>query len=49
MLVPVEMRLYARGAHAFGVRPTKLPVGEWPALVEKWLHTIGVLQAPAGG
>ncbi len=41
--VPVEMHLYAQGGHAFGVRPTKLPIGRWPALVEQWLHTIGVL------
>ena len=38
-----EMHLYAQGGHAFGVRPTKLPIGRWPALVEQWLHTIGVL------
>jgi len=41
--VPVEMHLYARGGHAFGLRPTKLPIAEWPRLVEKWLVTIGVL------
>jgi acetyl esterase/lipase len=41
--VPVEMHLYAQGGHAFGMRPTNLPIGRWPALVEQWLHTIGVL------
>jgi acetyl esterase/lipase len=41
--VPAEMHLYAQGDHAFGLRPTKLPIGRWPALVEQWLHTIGVL------
>jgi acetyl esterase/lipase len=41
--VPTEMHLYAHGGHAFGLRPTKLPIGQWPSLVEKWLHTIGVL------
>ena len=40
--VPVEMHLYAQGGHAFGLRPTKLPVTHWPALVETWLGTIGV-------
>ena len=41
--VPVEMHLYARGGHAFGMRPTSDPITtEWPALVEKWLHTIKV-------
>ena len=41
--VPVDMRLYAKGGHAFGLRPTSDPVTtEWPKLVEKWLHTIKV-------
>ena len=43
--VPVEMHLYAQGGHAFGLRPTKLPIGNWPQLVEQWLHTLGVLDA----
>lgn len=42
--VPAEMHLYAQGGHAFGLRPTKLPIGRWPALVEQWLHTISVLR-----
>ncbi len=33
----------ARGGHAFCLRPTKLPIGRWPALVEQCLHSIGVL------
>lgn len=41
--VPTEMHLYAKGGHAFGVRPTNLPIGRWPQLVEQWLHTIGML------
>jgi acetyl esterase/lipase len=41
--VPTEMHLYAQGGHAFGLLPTKLPIAHWPALVEQWLHTIGVL------
>jgi len=41
--IPVEMHLYAQGGHGFGLRPTKLPVTEWPRLVETWLGTIGVL------
>ena len=44
--VPTEMHLYAEGGHAFGLRPTRLPIGRWPSLVERWLHTIGVF---AGG
>jgi len=40
---PVEMHLYAQGGHAFGLRRTKLPITEWPQLVEKWLRTIGMI------
>lgn len=40
--VPVEMHLYAKGGHAFGLRPTQLPITHWPALVETWLATIGM-------
>lgn len=41
--VPVEMHLYARGGHAFGLRRTKLPITRWPQLVETWLGTIGMV------
>ena len=42
--VPVEMHLYAKGGHAFGLRPSKYPVTtEWPRLARKWLETIGIL------
>jgi len=41
--VPVELHAYAQGGHAFGLRPSKLPVSEWPQLVEKWLGTIGII------
>jgi len=41
--VPTEMHLYTHGGHAFGLRRTKDPITEWPALVEKWLRTIGMV------
>lgn len=41
--VPTEMHLYARGGHAFGLRPTALPIAQWPHLVETWLATQGVV------
>ncbi len=41
--VPVEMHLYAQGGHAFGLRRTKFPATAWPALVETWLGTIGMI------
>ena len=42
--VPVDMRFYAKGCHAFGLRPTSDPITtEWPGAVLKWLENIGVL------
>jgi acetyl esterase/lipase len=41
--VPTEMHVYAQGGHAFGLRKTKFRVTDWPALVEKWLGTIGMI------
>jgi acetyl esterase/lipase len=41
--VPAEMHLYAQGGHAFGLRHTKLPITDWPQLVETWLRTIGMI------
>ncbi len=46
--VPTEMHLYAQGGHAFGLRTSKLPIAQWPRLVETWLGTIGMVDtAPA--
>jgi acetyl esterase/lipase len=45
--VPAEMHLYAAGGHGYGLRPTELPITAWPKLVETWLRTIHVLEAPA--
>ena len=41
--VPAELHAYAQGGHAFGLRPTGLPVSGWPQLVEKWLATTGMI------
>jgi len=41
--VPVDMRFYAEGGHAFGMRPTHAPITtEWHELVVRWLHNIDV-------
>jgi acetyl esterase/lipase len=42
--VPVELHACAQGGHAFGLRPSKLPVSGWPQLAERWLGTIGMVQ-----
>jgi acetyl esterase/lipase len=41
--VPAEIHLYAQGNHAFGLRPTELPITRWPDLVETWLRTLGMI------
>ena len=41
--VPVELHIFPHGGHAFGLRRTALPITAWPALVETWLRSIGML------
>lgn len=42
--VPVDMRIYAKGGHAFGLRPTTDPITtEWPEQVKQWLRNIAML------
>ncbi|WP_374580852.1 alpha/beta hydrolase [Pseudoduganella sp.] len=41
--VAVEMHLYAQGGHAFALRPTEHQITQWPALVEAWLGTLGMI------
>jgi acetyl esterase/lipase len=40
--VPAELHVYAQGGHGYGLRRTKLPVTEWPDLVDAWMKTIGM-------
>jgi acetyl esterase/lipase len=42
--VRVDVRLYATGGHAFGLRPTSDPITtQWPGQVEQWLRDNGML------
>jgi len=41
--VSVEYHAYAQGGHAFGLRPSALPISGWPRLVEAWLGEIGII------
>lgn len=42
--VPVDLRLYARGGHAFGLRPTADPITtDWPHQVKVWLLGLGMI------
>lgn len=42
--VSAEVHLFAKGGHAFGLRPTGNPVSSWPSLVENWMKEIGILE-----
>jgi acetyl esterase/lipase len=42
--VPVDLRLYSKGGHAFGMRPTDDPITRhWPGQAEQWLRDLGML------
>lgn len=40
---PVEMHLYEKGGHGFGMRSQGLPVDTWPAAFEAWLRSHGLI------
>lgn len=41
--VSTELHIFAEGGHGFGLRPTNLPVSQWPVLAQQWLRTIHML------
>lgn len=41
--VPAELHVFPTGGHGFGLRPSKHPVSEWPALCGKWMATEGLI------
>ena len=43
--VPTELRVYARGGHDFGLRPSNDECTTWPQCCEEWLLARGVLKA----
>lgn len=42
--VPVEMHLYSKGGHGYGLRDTGASVNEWPDRAEDWFREIGLLE-----
>lgn len=38
--VDVEMHLYPKGGHGYGLRKTEHAVCQWPLLAEKWIKTL---------
>ena len=41
--VPLELHIYPKGGHGYGLRRTDRPVTLWPHLTEAWLKQLGVL------
>lgn len=35
--VPVELHLFERGGHGYGMKKPELPVGAWPELLKAWM------------
>ncbi|AGA29843.1 alpha/beta hydrolase [Singulisphaera acidiphila] len=42
--VSVEMHLYPRGGHGYGLRPSQDLVSSWPLRAEAWMKSAGVLK-----
>ncbi len=41
--VPVEIHIYNRGGHGFGIRPRPLPISSWPLRLQEWMEDSGIL------
>jgi acetyl esterase/lipase len=41
--IPVELHLFAKGGHGYGLRPSEHPVAKWPELCEAWMRESGFL------
>lgn len=39
--VDVELHLFAKGGHGYGLRPSEHPVSQWPTLCEQWMTEMG--------
>ena len=39
--VPVEMHIYTKGGHGFGIRQRPLPVSGWPMRLQEWIADRG--------
>jgi predicted peptidase len=44
---PVEMHMYAKGGHGFGMRTQNFPSDKWIERFEDWLNVQGLLKKPA--
>lgn len=41
--VPVDLHIYARGGHGFGLRPEGTPCSTWPARCVEWMKNTGIV------
>ena len=44
--VPMELHLYPKGGHGYGLRRTELPVTAWPEVATEWMCQNRWLQRP---
>jgi predicted peptidase len=44
---PVELHIYSKGGHGFGMRTQNLPSDKWIERFEDWLNVQGLLKKPA--
>jgi acetyl esterase/lipase len=42
--VPVEMHIYLKGGHGFGLGINKGEVSTWPGLCRTWMYTLGLIK-----
>lgn len=42
--IPVELHLFAKGGHGYGLRPSERPVSQWPSLCRAWMEESGFLK-----
>lgn len=40
---PVELHVFRRGGHGFGIRAAQGPIAQWPELCAAWLRDLGIL------
>lgn len=40
----VELHLFAKGGHGYGLRPSERPVSKWPGLLESWMRELGFIK-----
>lgn len=44
---PAELHLYEKGGHGFGFRRHGVPADDWPAALQAWLGSHGLMPAPS--